>query len=155
MTSIVQTGLDLLGPIVVELNARMVDGKPLSVQLRPLSALEWAAEGRSMPASLGERSQAGRMTPVEEEEAFAFMRGIVARAITHIRGVQKNDDDTFESVWIPCRVVEEPNPAGSGMQISVQQFNRSDNFTRCWNALIKDLDTGTAELEAVAEKTFQ
>ena len=52
-------------------------------------------------------------------------------------------------------MVENPLPGKDPVEIGVQQFNRSDNFTRCWNALIKDLESGTAELEAVEGKPFQ
>lgn len=152
----VQSGLELFEPIEVRLKARMQDGEPIAVLVQPLTPLEWAAEGRSIPAALTQASnQAGLMTPDDVEESAKFIRRIVARAVTHISAIRKDDDGSLSRFWEPLRlVVEEPEEGASPQQVAMRKFDRGDNVTRCWNAIMSDLDSGSADLEAVDGKTF-
>ena len=153
-----QSGAELLEPIKVTLNRTMMDGQPLAVLMNPLTPLQWAAEGRSIPASLSDSAaQPGLMTPDQQEEAAKFMRRIVARAVSHIRGLERPEDDPdgrLRECWIPIKLVESPNPEAETLEISIERFDRSTHITRCWNALMGDLETGTAELQEVDGQRF-
>lgn len=141
-----------LAPIRVDLAGKLADGKPPTIELRPLSPLEWASLGRGFPISSAKPSEDDLADTEEIESRYGYVRNVVAKAIIRLRVVSPKDEDgvpVLREEWLSVRCVIPPkDPDRSRGEFSIDQFDRRDNVTRCWNALLRDLDEGGPLAEA-------
>jgi len=133
--------------IVVELEPLLDDGRPWAVKLRQVRPIVYIAVGESLPVP-GDGRGPRRLGKGELTNKYESMRFVVARAICAVREALEEEDGSWSERWTPVEVVcdrpAEASTNGAARELHIDEIDlpRTENVTRCWNAIFADAQQG-------------